>query len=328
MRRVLVTGGAGFIGSNFVRNLLAAEPATEVVALDALTYAGNPKAIAELASEPRFRFVHGDIADRTLVREVLARACPHAIVHLAAESHVDRSLVDVEAFLHTNVVGTTRLLDETRGYLAAHPDPDFRFVHVSTDEVFGALGATGSFVESTPYAPRSPYAASKAAADHFVAAFIHTFGVRAITTNCSNNYGPYQFPEKLIPQTITNALAGLPIPVYGTGANVRDWIHVSDHCAALRAVLARGGIGASYLVGARCARTNLEVVHAICDLLDELAPRDRSHRVAITLVPDRPGHDFRYAVDPSRLETDLGWRPTIAFEDGLRSTVEWYLARR
>jgi len=328
MRRVLVTGSAGFIGSNFVRDLLAAERATEVIGLDALTYAGNPAATAELASEPRFRFVHGDVADRPLVRDVLASAGPNAIVHLAAESHVDRSLVDVEAFLQTNVVGTARLLDETRRYLATHPDPDFRFVHVSTDEVFGALGATGTFVESTSYAPRSPYAASKASADHFVAAFIHTFGFPAITTNCSNNYGPYQLAEKLIPRTITTALAGLPIPVYGTGANVRDWIHVHDHCAALRAVLARGGIGASYLVGARCTRTNLEVVHAICDLLDDLAPLERSHRAAITLVPDRPGHDFRYAIDPSRIEAELGWRPTIAFEDGLRRTVEWYLARR
>ncbi len=325
MSCVLVTGGAGFIGFNFVRELLTAEPATEVVVVDKLSYAGNPRSLAELADEPRFRFVHADIADAGAIGELLAAARPSALVHFAAESHVDRSIDGPEPFIHTNVVGTFRLLDACRRWLSAAP-PGFRFVHVSTDEVFGALGATGAFDETTRYDPRSPYAASKAASDHLVSAYVHTYKFPAVITNCSNNYGPYQFPEKLIPLTILNALAGNRLPVYGRGDNVRDWIHVSDHCAAIRAVLARGQLGGCYLIGARNERTNLDVVHAICDLLDEIRPRPGGHRALIEHVVDRPGHDFRYAIDPSRLEHELGWRPAIAWQDGLRRTIAWYLA--
>ncbi len=329
-RRVLVTGGAGFIGFNFVRDLLAAEPATEVIVLDKLTYAGNPQSLAELAHEPRLRFVRADISDRTAVRELLDGAQPGAVVHFAAESHVDRSIDGPAAFIQTNVVGTFELLDEVRTHLTRHPArrADFRFLHVSTDEVFGALGPEGAFTETTPYAPRSPYAASKAASDHLVGAYFHTYGVPVVTTNCSNNYGPYQFPEKLIPLVIANGLAGQPLPVYGAGANVRDWIHVSDHCAALRAVLARGRLGETYLVGARAERKNLDVVHTICDVLDELVPRAGGHRALITFVTDRLGHDFRYAIDPTRVETELGWRPQTSFADGIRRTVAWYVAHR
>jgi dTDP-glucose 4,6-dehydratase len=324
---IIVTGGAGFIGFNFVREFLAADPAAEVVVLDKLTYAGNPRSIASLGDEPRLSLVRGDIADRPLVRDLLDRARPSAIVHFAAESHVDRSIDSPADFIHTNVVGTFALLEETRRYLPVAP-AGFRFLHVSTDEVFGALGPAGTFVETTPYAPRSPYAASKAASDHLVTSYVHTYGVPAVITNCSNNYGPYQFPEKLIPLVIANALAGEPLPVYGRGENVRDWIHVADHCAALRAVLARGRIGESYLIGARSERRNLDVVHAICDLLDELAPRGASHRALVRFVADRPGHDFRYAIDPSKLERELGWRAAVSFDTGIRQTVTWYLANR
>ena len=332
MRRIVVTGGAGFIGFNFVRELLAAEPATELIVLDKLTYAGNPRSLAELAGEPRLRFVRGDIADRPLVRGLLAELRPAAIVHFAAESHVDRSIDGPEDFIQTNVVGTFHLLEEARRYLAQVPgaDPGFRLVHVSTDEVFGALGPTGAFVETTPYAPRSPYSASKAASDHLVHAYVHTYGLPAIITNCSNNYGPYQFPEKLIPRMITSALAGVPLPVYGKGENVRDWIYVTDHCAAVRTVLAGGRPGESYLIGARSERRNLDVVHTICDLLDELRPRGdgASYRGQIAFVTDRPGHDFRYAIDPARIERELGWRTAVSFEDGIRRTIRWYLANQ
>jgi dTDP-glucose 4,6-dehydratase len=332
MRRIVVTGGAGFIGFNFVRELLAAEPDTELVVLDKLTYAGNPRSLATLEREPRFRFVRGDIADRALVQRLLADVRPDAIVHFAAESHVDRSIDGPEDFIQTNVVGTFHLLEETRRYLAAGHAPGnrFRFLHVSTDEVFGALGPSGAFVETTAYDPRSPYSASKAASDHLVNAYVHTYGFPAITTNCSNNYGPYQFPEKLIPLVIANALAGKPLPVYGKGENVRDWIYVTDHCDAIRTVLARGEPGDSYLVGARSERKNLDVVHTICDLLDELQPHagGTSHRALIAFVTDRPGHDFRYAIDPTRIETRLGWRATTTFETGIRRTIEWYLANR
>ena len=325
---LLVTGGAGFIGFNFVRDLLAAEAAMEIVVLDKLTYAGNPQSIAELANEPRFRFVRGDIADRELVRGLLADVRPDAIVHFAAESHVDRSIDGPEDFIQTNVVGTFHLLEETRRYLIEHASAQFRFVHVSTDEVFGALGPTGSFVETTAYSPRSPYSASKAASDHLVSAYVHTYKLPALITNCSNNYGPYQFPEKLIPLTITNALEGKRLPVYARGENVRDWIYVSDHCAAVRAVLARGELGESYLIGARSERKNLDVVHTICDLLDEMVPAATSRRELIEFVADRPGHDFRYSIDPSKIERELGWRASVTFEDGLRRTIEWYLAHR
>jgi len=326
--RLVITGGAGFIGFNFVRDVLAAEPATEVVVLDKLTYAGNPLSLAELANEPRFRFVRGDIADRELVRALLGDVRPDAIVHFAAESHVDRSIDGPEDFIQTNVVGTFHLLEEARRYLMDHAGAAFRFLHVSTDEVFGALGPTGSFVESTPYAPRSPYSASKAASDHLVSAYVHTYNLPALITNCSNNYGPYQFPEKLIPLTITNALEGKRLPVYARGENVRDWIFVSDHCAAVRAVLARGELGECYLIGARSERKNLDVVHTICDLLDEMQPTGTSRRALIEFVADRPGHDFRYSIDPSKIERELGWRATVTFEDGLRQTIAWYLAHR
>lgn len=330
MHRIIVTGGAGFIGFNYVRELLAAEPSTEVIILDKLTYAGNPRSIAQLASEPRLRFVQGDIGDRGLVRDLLATTQPAAVVHFAAESHVDRSIDGPEDFIQTNVVGTFHLLEECRRHLSSGAHSAFRFVHVSTDEVFGALGSTGAFVETTPYDPRSPYSASKAASDHLVSAYVHTYKFPAITTNCSNNYGPYQFPEKLIPLTIANALVGNRLPVYGKGENVRDWIYVTDHCSAIRAVLAHGQIGHCYLIGSRNERKNIDVVHTICDILDELRPRpDGSpHRSLIEFVTDRPGHDFRYAIDPSKIETELGWRASINFEQGVRRTIDWYLANR
>jgi dTDP-glucose 4,6-dehydratase len=330
MRRVVVTGAAGFIGFNYVRELLAAEPETEVIGLDKLTYAGNPLSIAQLAGESRFKFVHGDIGDRAVVRDLLASAQPAAVVHFAAESHVDRSIDGPEDFIQTNISGTFHLLEECRRYVAAAPDAGFRFLHVSTDEVFGALGATGMFTETTAYDPRSPYSASKAASDHLVSAYVHTYKFPALTTNCSNNYGPYQFPEKLIPLTILNALAGNRLPVYGKGENVRDWIYVTDHCAAIRAVLARGRIGECYLIGSRNEQKNLDVVHMICDLLDEKQPLpDRApHRSLISFVTDRPGHDFRYAIDPTKIETEVGWRASCSFADGMRRTIEWYLANR
>jgi dTDP-glucose 4,6-dehydratase len=328
MRRIVVTGAAGFIGFNYVRELLAAEPQTEVIALDKLTDAGNPRSLAELASEPRFKFVKGDIGDKMLVRELLASAKPAAIVHFAAESHVDRSIDGPEDFIQTNVVGTFHLLEESRRYLSQNPDPAFRFVHVSTDEVFGALGPTGAFVETTPYDPRSPYSASKAASDHLVNAYVHTYKFPAVTTNCSNNYGPYQFPEKLIPLTIANALAGKKLPVYGKGENVRDWIYVTDHCEAVRAVLAKGKIGESYLIGSHNEKKNIDVVHQICDTLDELHPAGKPHRSLIEFVTDRAGHDFRYAIDPSKIEREVGWKSKINFDEGIRKTIEWYLANR
>jgi dTDP-glucose 4,6-dehydratase len=317
-----VTGGAGFIGGSFVRELLAREDA-DVVVLDKLTYAGRRDAVPDAA-----RFVHGDICDRALVRELFAEARPDVLVHFAAESHVDRSIDGPEDFVQTNVVGTFHLLEEARRYLAN--GGALRFVHVSTDEVFGALANTGVFTEASPYAPRSPYAASKAASDHFVSAYIHTYGFPAIITNCSNNYGPYQYPEKLIPLTITNALADKRLPVYAQGENVRDWIHVVDHCAALRAVCARGRIGETYAIGARNERRNIDLVRALCAILDELSPRPdgRAHESQIELVADRPGHDFRYAIDPTKIESELGWRPIVPFEEGLRATVAWHVASR
>jgi dTDP-glucose 4,6-dehydratase len=329
MRRVVVTGGAGFIGFNYVRDLLAAEPQTEVIVLDKLTYAGNPQSLAELSGQSRLKFVRGDIGDKHAVRELLDGAKPQAVVHFAAESHVDRSIDGPEDFIQTNVVGTFHLLEECRRYVAAGAS-DFRFLHVSTDEVFGALGPTGAFTETTPYDPRSPYSASKAGSDHLVSAYVHTYKFPALTTNCSNNYGPYQFPEKLIPLTILNALAGNRLPVYGKGENVRDWIYVSDHCAAIRAVLEKGRIGECYLIGSRNEKKNIDVVHTICDLLDQLRPRadGSSHRDLISFVTDRPGHDFRYAIDPTKIETEVGWKALVNFADGIKKTIEWYLSHK
>ena len=329
MTCMIVTGGAGFIGFNFVRQVLAREPDTCVVVLDKLTYAGNPRSLAELAGEARFTFVRGDIGDRGLVADLLATRRPSAVVNFAAESHVDRSIVGPDDFINTNVVGTFHLLDETRKHLAARPEETrgFRFVHVSTDEVYGALGPEGAFDETTPYAPNSPYSASKAASDHLVRAYHHTYGVPVITTNCSNNYGPYQFPEKLIPLTITHALADKPLPVYGAGANVRDWIYVEDHCRAVLEVLRRGRVGDTYVIGSRAEKKNLDVVRTICDELDRVRPRPggASHRELIAFVTDRPGHDFRYAIDPGKIEKELGWRPRVSFSEGIRETVTWYV---
>jgi dTDP-glucose 4,6-dehydratase len=324
----MVTGGAGFIGFNFVHQCLGASTETELLVLDKLTYAGNPRSIRQLDGESRVRFVRGDIADRALVRNLLDEFKPDAVLHFAAESHVDRSIDGPEDFIQTNVVGTFHLLEECRRYLPSKAN--FRFLHVSTDEVFGALGPTGSFVETTPYDPRSPYSASKAASDHLVNAYVHTYKFPAMTTNCSNNYGPYQFPEKLIPLTIANAFVGKRLPVYGRGENVRDWIYVTDHCDAIRAVLEKGRIGECYLIGSRSEKKNLDVVNTICDLLDELSPLSagRSHRELIEFVTDRPGHDFRYAIDPTKVETEIGWKAQVRFEQGIRRTIEWYLANQ
>jgi dTDP-glucose 4,6-dehydratase len=327
---ILVTGGAGFIGSNFVLSWLAGETAS-IVNLDLLTYAGNPANLGSIVTDPRHQLVRGDIDDPELVRTLLRDHQPRAIVHFAAESHVDRSIASPDAFIRTNVHGTFVLLDQTKAYWSGLSDADrkaFRFLHVSTDEVYGSLGpADPAFSETTPYAPNSPYAASKAGSDHLVRAYQHTFGLPTLTTNCSNNYGPYQFPEKLIPLMILNALEGKSLPVYGDGKNVRDWLFVEDHCSAIRAVLAGGRVGETYNVGGSSERANLDVVTLVCDLLDEMAgslatgPR----RNLITFVADRPGHDRRYAIDATKISAELGWRPAQQFESGLRKTVRWYL---
>ncbi len=325
---ILVTGGAGFIGSNFVLDWIAAE-GTPVVNLDKLTYAGNPANLASLKGDGRYVFAQGDICDRTLVASLLQKHQPQAIVHFAAESHVDRSIHGPGEFVQTNVVGTFSLLEEARAYWGTLAEPAksrFRFLHVSTDEVYGSLGMDDSaFSETTPYAPNSPYAASKAASDHLVRAYHHTYGMPVITTNCSNNYGPLQFPEKLIPLMILNALNGKPLPVYGDGKNVRDWLHVSDHCSGIRAALAKGKPGETYNIGGNSEKTNLEVVHAVCTILDELHPAGAPHAKLITYVKDRPGHDQRYAINAEKIRRELGWEPQERFEKGLRRTVEWYL---
>jgi dTDP-glucose 4,6-dehydratase len=326
---ILVTGGAGFIGSNFVLAWLA-QSDESVLNLDKLTYAGNLNNLASLADDPRHVFVHGDICDGALLARLLADHKPRAIVHFAAESHVDRSILGPAAFVETNVKGTFSLLEAARGYWSALPKPEqdsFRFLHVSTDEVYGSLGPQDApFTESTPYAPNSPYSASKAASDHLVRAYHHTYGLPVLTTNCSNNYGPYHFPEKLIPLVIANARAGKPLPIYGDGQQVRDWLYVGDHCAAIRRVLDAGRVGQVYNVGGWNEKTNLEVVHTLCDVLDALAPKDQgSYRDQITFVQDRPGHDRRYAIDARKVELELGWRPQETFESGIRKTVQWYL---
>ena len=326
---ILVTGGAGFIGSNFILQRMECDPAA-IVNLDKLTYAGNLHNLEAISHEARYEFVHGDIADRDLVRSLLDRRKPRAIVHFAAESHVDRSISGPDDFIRTNISGTFALLEEVRAYWGRLSDgerKDFRLLHVSTDEVFGSLGpADPAFSENTPYAPNSPYAASKAASDHLVRAYHHTYGLPVLTTNCSNNYGRFQFPEKLIPLMILNARDGKPLPVYGDGQNVRDWLYVDDHCEAIAIVLARGRIGETYNIGGWNEKRNIEIVEIVCDIVDEIAgPQGARRRELITFVKDRPGHDRRYAMDASKIERDLGWRPRETFETGISKTVLWYL---
>ncbi len=325
----LVTGGAGFIGGNFVLEALRA-PGTRIVNLDKLTYAGNPDTLAALRGNPDHVFVRGDIGDRTLLAKLLAEHAVDAVINFAAESHVDRSIDGPAAFVETNVVGTLALLEAARDHWTALPlarQDGFRFLHVSTDEVYGSLGPLGAFTETTPYAPNSPYSASKAASDHLVRAFHHTYGLPTLTTNCSNNYGPYQFPEKLIPLTIQKALHGEPLPVYGDGRNVRDWLYVGDHCAAIRRVLEAGRVGETYNVGGNSERENIQVVRAICALLDERRPLADGKRreTLISFVKDRPGHDRRYAIDAGKIRRELDWQPAHDFENGLAHTVDWYL---
>lgn len=329
--KVIVTGGAGFIGSAVVRALIA--EGSEVVNLDKLTYAGNLESLAPVAGSPRYKFVQLDICDRAGVEALLAAERPDAIMHLAAESHVDRSIDGPAVFVQTNIVGTSVLLETALAYwrkLSPDRKPRFRFHHVSTDEVFGSLGPTGRFDENSPYAPNSPYSASKAGADHLVRAWFHTYDFPAVITNCSNNYGPYHFPEKLIPLAIVRGLKGQSIPVYGKGENIRDWLYVEDHARALIAVLKRGRVGEVYNIGGGQERRNIEVVHGICRLLDEMLPRSafRPHAELITFVTDRPGHDLRYAMDASKIRAELGWEPEEDFESGLYKTVRWYLENR
>lgn len=330
LETVLVTGGAGFIGANFVQDWLNLNE-TRVVNLDKLTYAGNPENLASLKDDPRHVFVQGDIGDGLLVGKLLTQYKPRAIVNFAAESHVDRSIHGPEDFIQTNIVGTFHLLESIRGYwsqLSGRENEHFRFLHVSTDEVYGSLAASDpAFTETSPYAPNSPYSASKAASDHLVRSYHHTYGLPVLTTNCSNNYGPYQFPEKLIPLVIMNALKGQSLPIYGDGTNIRDWLYVGDHCAAIRVVLAKGTVGEVYNIGGNQEKTNLEIVRAVCDILDELSPDSSGEPYwrLVTFVKDRPGHDFRYAIDAKKISRDLGWTPAETFESGIRKTVAWYL---
>ena len=338
MRVWLVTGGAGFIGTNFVLTSIAADTDLRVIVLDKLTYAGNRDNLSTIAGMGQHTFIEGDVCDRSLVSRLLRAHQPTAIVHFAAESHVDRSIDNPGEFVRTNVVGTFELLEATRAYITGLSVQDaqaFRFLHVSTDEVYGSLGPIGRFVETSPFAPNSPYAASKAGADHLVRAYHHTYGLGTVTTNCSNNYGPYQFPEKLIPLMILNALEGKSLPIYGDGQNVRDWLFVEDHCDAIRAAIAAGKIGETYNVGGDSELTNVDLVRMLCTSLDELAPINAraalktsgiaSYQELMTFVPDRPGHDRRYAIDAAKLRSATGWRPRWRIEEGLRATVRWYL---
>ena len=328
--KILVTGGAGFIGANFILDWRA-RAGTPVVNLDKLTYAGNLENLASLANDADYYFVQGDISDRTLLKELLEEHQPYAIINFAAESHVDRSILGPEDFIQTNVVGTFHLLEEVRGFwtaLNAEDQARFRFLHVSTDEVYGSLSPTDpAFTETTAFAPNSPYSASKAASDHLVRAYHHTYGLPVLTTNCSNNYGSYQFPEKLIPLVMLNALAGKSLPIYGDGKQVRDWLYVIDHCRAISAVLDNGRPGETYNIGGCNEKTNLEVVHTLCDILDSERPKadNSSYRAQITYVKDRPGHDRRYAIDARKIEQELGWKPDETFETGIAKTVRWYL---
>lgn len=329
-KTILVTGGAGFIGSNFLLQWMEQEK-TPVVNLDKLTYAGNPRNLDRIADRASYRFIHGDIADRELVAALLREHRPGAVVHFAAESHVDRSILGPDDFIHTNVVGTFTLLECVRAYYSGLSEGDrakFRFLHVSTDEVYGSLAPNDPpFNEITAYSPNSPYSASKAASDHLVRAYHHTYALPALTTNCSNNYGPFQFPEKLIPLMILNARSGRPLPVYGDGQNVRDWLYVADHCDAIRTVLAHGIPGETYNIGGWNEKKNLEIVETICKALDDLCPRDPvvPHRQLITFVKDRPGHDRRYAIDARKIERELHWKPKETFESGIRKTISWYI---
>lgn len=322
--KILVTGGAGFIGSAVVR--LAVSRGHQVVNLDALTYAANPENVAGVADSPLYAFEHADIRDRAALDRIFAAHRPDAVMHLAAESHVDRSIDGPGAFIETNITGTYNLLEAARAYWLHEGRPEgFRFHHISTDEVFGSLGPTGQFTETTPYDPRSPYSASKAASDHLVRAWFETYGLPVVLTNCSNNYGPYHFPEKLVPVVILNALHGREIPVYGDGGNVRDWLYVEDHADALLLCLEKGAVGRSYNIGGENEATNIELVRMICAHLDELRPQRAPHERLIRFVADRPGHDRRYAIDPARIRGELGWRPGVTIDEGLRRTVAWYL---
>jgi dTDP-glucose 4,6-dehydratase len=322
--KLLVTGGAGFIGSAVVR--LAIARGHEVVNLDAMTYAANAENVASVAASNLYSFEQADIRDRAALDRIFATHAPDAVMHLAAESHVDRSIDGPADFIETNITGTFNLLEAARTHWTRQGKPaSFRFHHISTDEVFGSLGPTGQFTEHTPYDPRSPYSASKAASDHLVRAWAETYGLPTVLTNCSNNYGPYHFPEKLIPVTILNALHGRPIPVYGNGENIRDWLYVEDHADALLLVLEKGQINRSYNIGGENERRNIDLVRTICALLDEMAPKATPYADQITFVTDRPGHDARYAIDPSRIRDELGWRPSVTVEEGLRRTVRWYL---
>ncbi len=329
-RTVLVTGGCGFIGVNFVRLLLDRRPEWQVINLDKLTYAGNLASLADVADRPAYRFVRGDICDRELVTDLFARYRIDTVVHFAAESHVDRSITGPAEFIRTNIFGTFTLLDVAREHWARN-NSQCRFLHVSTDEVFGSLGEEGYFSEETCYDPRSPYSASKASSDHLARAYFHTYGLPVLITNCSNNYGPYQFPEKLIPLTLNNGLQGRELPVYGDGRNVRDWLYVEDHCEAIVRVIEQGRVGSSYNIGGHNEKENIEVVELLCDMLDERVgplPSGRPRRSLITFVRDRLGHDRRYAIDASRIERELGWRPAHTFEQGMARTVDWYLDNR
>ena len=333
---VLITGGAGFIGSAIVRQFINETDVT-VVNVDALTYAGNRESLAPISENPRYHFEHADICDKVAMERIFREYQPDAVMHLAAESHVDRSIDGPAEFIETNIVGTYTLLEVARQYwqerqqsLADSDETSFIFHHISTDEVFGSLGEEGLFTEASPYQPNSPYSASKASSDHLVRAWHHTYGLPVVITNCSNNYGPYQFPEKLIPLVILNAKEGKPIPVYGKGDNVRDWLYVDDHANALRRVLESGQVGETYNIGGHNEKTNLEVVHGICEILDELLPdsEHRPHADLITFVDDRPGHDQRYAIDADKIDERLGWKPDETFDSGLKKTVQWYLENK
>lgn len=328
MKKILVTGGAGFIGSSFIRMILSEHSDCVVLNLDKLTYAGNLESLKCVQDNDRYGFVRADICDKAKVEQIFEDFKPDAVLHLAAESHVDRSIDGPADFIQTNIVGTCNLLECARSYwdnLEPGKKESFRFQHISTDEVYGSLGSEGLFTETTPYDPRSPYSASKASSDHLVMAWYHTFGLPVLVTNCSNNYGPYHFPEKLIPLIILNALESKPLPVYGKGDNVRDWLYVDDHARALYLVLTKGEVGQTYNVGGNNERTNLQVVETICDVLDEFVPTGSSRRELITFVSDRPGHDKRYAIDSTKLQTELGWKPQQDFETGIRRTIQWYL---